>query len=128
MPVTIVGLPNLIRKLDPAMLLGTSVQDTVKEAGEEVQKAVKERTPVVTHALQDSIELQTWPSLAKVSTDSPYGPFIETGVRNDRRVRGGKVYRRAGAARMFRLGAQDARDIVKGKMKNLAAQIAARWG
>lgn len=82
------GFDQVIGKLDQTAELLTHLDakhpaftDALSRIGEQVTKAVKERTPVRTGKLRDSIRWWVQPGEAIVETTVPYAKFLEFGTR-----------------------------------------------
>lgn len=115
--ITQVGVNELVIKLNSALRFKSMLPGFIDQIAQQAQQEVRNRTPVVSGSLQESIIYATYNELADVTTQSIYGPFIETGQRMD--PRHGLVRRRAGPAMMFRNGVE----AVRAQLPAMAAQF-----
>lgn len=125
--------PDDVRRLKEKLGPDTfqrAISDALTDVTHYAEGEVKSRTPVVTGNLQRSIisdvtNASRWPDPeTRLSTDQPYGWWIETGVRESN---GAKMKTKPGGYRMFEEGAAATEQKLGALVDRAIKMIEAEW-
>jgi len=123
------GVARIAQKLQAlgSTGLAEATRGMLDAIGTAMVEAVRAGTPVRSGALRDAWERIEDPSgqFLTVANMLPYAHFIEDGWRDD--PRSGRVYRRAGPARMLAMGAARASSAIAAAVANAQRAISAMW-